>query len=216
MTPVLCSSSFIKQYFQSFAEDPIMNELEQTVSENHGSEETNGHNDDFDKIKSLLKEEKYESIIEACNEILETSEDEESKDKALLLRGTFYILSKRQNLAHTDLDSIIEKEGCSVKIRANALIKRASLYIQQCKDPINDPLMAMKDFKRSEEIDPNNCDVYHHRGQVNLLTEQLDEAAADFKKAVDINDTFPVAYVQKLYTDYRLAVQKNNQVCTYM
>jgi hypothetical protein len=28
-------------------------------------------------------------------------------------------------------------------------------------------------------------------------------AIADFQKAVDLNPAFPIAYVQKLYTDYR-------------
>jgi len=51
-------------------------------------------------------------------------------------------------------------------MRANALIKRASLYIQRCQDPQKDPLLSFKDFERATEIDPNNADVYHHRGQV--------------------------------------------------
>jgi len=34
----------------------------------------------------------------------------------------------------------------------------------------------------------------------------------DFDKSVELNPTFPTAYVQKLYTDYRQAVQQNNQV----
>ena len=70
----------------------------------------------------------------------------------------------------------------------------------------------MADFSKAVEIDPDNSDIYHHRGQVHLLTEQIDNAADDFKKAVDLNPEFPVAYVQKLYTDYRRAVQKNDQV----
>ena len=70
----------------------------------------------------------------------------------------------------------------------------------------------MADFTKAVEIDPENSDIYHHRGQVHLLTEQIDNAADDFKKAVDLNPEFPVAYVQKLYTDYRRAVQKNDQV----
>ena len=72
----------------------------------------------------------------------------------------------------------------------------------------------MADFKKAEELDPENADVFHHRGQVNLLTEQIDEAATDFEKAVTLNPNFPIAYVQKLYTDYRHAMQKNDQVCT--
>ena len=70
----------------------------------------------------------------------------------------------------------------------------------------------MADFSKAVEIDPDNSDIYHHRGQVHLLTEQIDNAADDFKKAVDLNPEFPVAYVQKLYTDYRRALQKNDQV----
>ena len=70
----------------------------------------------------------------------------------------------------------------------------------------------MEDFKKAVEIDPENSDIYHHRGQVHLLTEQIDNASDDFKKAVDLNPEFPVAYVQKLYTDYRKATQKNDQV----
>ena len=76
----------------------------------------------------------------------------------------------------------------------------------------------MDDFKKAVEIDPDNSDIYHHRGQVHLLTEQIDNASDDFKKAVDLNPEFPVAFVQKLYTDYRKAVQKNDQVsyfCRY-
>ena len=69
----------------------------------------------------------------------------------------------------------------------------------------------MADFKKAEEIDPENADIFHHRGQVNLLTEQVDSAAEDFNKAVTLNPNFPVAYVQKLYTDYRKAMQQNDQ-----
>ena len=68
---------------------------------------------------------------------------------------------------------------------------------------------------KAVEIDEDNADIYHHRGQVNLLTEQIEEATSDFQKAVEINPEFPVAYVQKLYTDYRHAVQKNDQVCIF-
>ena len=85
--------------------------------------------------------------------------------EAKLLRATFYILSKRQDQAFKDLEDVIETETADPKVRANALIKRASLYIQRCKDPQQDPLLSFKDFERATEIDPENSDVYHHRGQ---------------------------------------------------
>ena len=40
--------------------------------------------------------------------------------------------------------------------------------------------------------------------QVHLLIDQINAAIVDFNKAVDLQPNFPVAYVQKLYTDYRL------------
>jgi len=44
------------------------------------------------------------------------------------------------------------------------------------------------------------------------LTDNVEEATKDFKKAVDLNPGFPIAYVQKLYTDYRKAgLAKNNE-----
>ena len=56
----------------------------------------------------------------------------------------------------------------------------------------------------------DNADLYHHRGQVYLLIEQIDNAIADFNKAVELNPEFPIAYVQKLYTDYRKASMENS------
>jgi len=214
-TPSLASNHFIQQYFQSFAEDPI---LKKTSSDHvngateNGDGAENGHQvTDSDSLKELIDEEKFEKVIDHCSELIKSTENKDARDLAQLLRGTFYILSKQQDFAMSDLSSLIDDDSANPKIRTNALIKRASLYIQQCKDPIQDPLKAMEDFKKAVEIDPDNSDIYHHRGQVHLLTEQIDNAADDFKKAVDLNPEFPVAYVQKLYTDYRKATQKNDQ-----
>ena len=208
-TPSLASDHFIKQYFESFAEDPVM---KKTI-ENGGSSENgeNGHND-VNELREMIEQSKFSQVIDKCTELIKTSQDSYTQDLSKLLRGTFYILNKQQNEAMLDLSSVIDNEDTDKKIRVNALIKRASLYIQQCKDPSQDPLRAMADFSKAEEIDEDNADIYHHRGQVNLLTEQIDAASKDFAKAVQINPDFPVAYVQKLFTDYRYAIQQNDQV----
>ena len=39
--------------------------------------------------------------------------------------------------------------------------------------------------------------------KVNLLIGNVDGAVANFKKAVELNENFPIAVVQKCYTDYR-------------
>ena len=93
--------------------------------------------------------------------------------EAKLLRATFYILSKQQEKAFDDLEDIIENQSASPKVRANALIKRASLFIQRCKDPQQDSLLSFKDFEKAIEIDPTNADVYHHRGQVKMILKTI-------------------------------------------
>lgn len=40
-----------------------------------------------------------------------------------------------------------------------------------------------------------------------LLMEKTDDARSDFEKAVELNPNFPIAVVQKCYTDYRHAMQ---------
>ena len=64
------------------------------------------------------------------------------------------------------MDAVAADESADPKVRVNALIKRASLYIQQCKDPIKDPELSFGDFELAQKIDPETSDVYHHRGQV--------------------------------------------------
>jgi import receptor subunit TOM70 len=153
--------------------------------------------------RECLKQEQYERVIPHCDQ--EISSAGVQAAEARLLRATFYILTKQQDLAMEDLTIIIEDDGVDVKLRVNALIKRASLYIQQCKDPSKDPMLSFADFARAVELDPENADIYHHRGQVHLLIDQINAAIVDFNKAVALQPNFPVAYVQKLYTDYRAA-----------
>ena len=74
---------------------------------------------------------------------------------------------KQPGLAMDDLSELIEDAECPVRVKVNALIKRASLYIQQAKDPKKDPELSFADFALAVEIDPENADVYHHRQDIN-------------------------------------------------
>ena len=49
------------------------------------------------------------------------------------------------------------------QIRVNALIKRGSILIQQEKQTD-----GLDDFAKAVRLDPDNPDVYHHRGHVSL------------------------------------------------
>jgi len=207
-TPLLPSNNFISQYLESFAEDPI-NKILKKESEGDIDEKENGVDlsSGFSRAKQCLIEEEFASIIDDCTQEIETDPDTSTAHLARLLRGTFYALRKQQDCAMDDLTILINAgDTVDSKVRVNALVKRASLYIQMCKDPKNDPELSLADFARAAEIDPDNSDIYNHRGQVFLLLEEMNKSIVDFNRAVRLNPNHPIAYAQKLYTDYRCAV----------
>jgi len=237
--PTLTSKHFIQQYFMSFECDPVIRkarELRQnqpsTSQESQEGADQNGDghhavngsvdedvSDDvkmYKKVLTSLVEEDYDQVLATCEEALNPQESHSLSGQQVaeltLIRGTFYILSKQQKKAFADLNTVIDSESASPQLKSNALIKRASLYIQRCKDPEQDSLLSFADFQLAIDLDPENSDVYHHRGQVKLLTENTSEAIKDFEKSVELNPTFPIAYVQKLYTEYRAATEAQDQV----
>ncbi|XP_045447510.1 mitochondrial import receptor subunit TOM70 [Melitaea cinxia] len=189
--PVMPSKHFIKTYFSAFSEDPIK-----------AAKVDNDSTSGFAKAKRALEAQDYESVVDACTEELES--DGQFKYEALLLRATFYLLLGRHEDAQIDLAKVIDSD-IPVKVKVNALIKRASLYTQ-----LENTERCLEDFAYASKLDPNNSDIYHHRGQVYLLLERMDEATEEFAKAVELNPDFSIAYVQKCYADYRHAQLHKN------
>lgn len=189
--PVEPSKNFVINYFKSFSQDPVHKVVVSTV-------EPKG----FLKAIKAFKDGHFNEVITACNEELEGSEDDSVyKLEAILLRGTFYLLSGQFEKALTDFNQVITQNDSDKKLRSNALTKRASLHMQtDQKDS------SFADFAQAIEIDPENPDIYHHRGQVFLLVEQLEDAVDDFSKAYDLSPKNPITYVHKLYSEYRQAV----------
>lgn len=189
--PVMPSKHFIKTYFSAFSEDPITKITMDDAT-------TGG----FLKAKQALESQNYDIIVDACTEELDS--DGKYKNEALLLRATFYLLLGRHEEAQIDLGKVINSEA-PTKVKVNALIKRASLYTQ-----LENTERCLEDFAHAAQLDPNNSDIYHHRGQVYLLLERMDEATSEFAKAVELNPNFSIAYIQKCYADYRHAqINKN-------
>lgn len=195
------SKNFIKTYFSSFSEDVVHKKLLE-VGDPLGQGELTG----FLKAKLAFATEKYEEIIPACTEEIENSEaDSPFKIEALSLRASFYFLSGSFDRAVEDHTTIIETENSDLKIKVNSLIKRASIYMQTEK-----LTECLEDFDKAAEIGSDISDVFHHRGQMLLIMDKTSEAIIDFKKAVDLNPNFSVAFVQKCYADYRYANQTQN------
>lgn len=159
--------------------------------------------------RDSVKRGEYQNVIEACTEEIELANSEHEL-VARLLRGTFQMLCGSLEDAITDFDTIIDNDTASTPLKVNALIKRASLNVQNERHQ-----SGFEDFTKAETLDSNNADIYHQRGQVFILLEKLEEALADFTKAVILVPTLCSAVVQKCYAEYRYALAIQNQVQVY-
>ncbi|XP_077985537.1 mitochondrial import receptor subunit TOM70-like [Glandiceps talaboti] len=150
------------------------------------------------KAKKLFDLEEYDDIIDECTK--EIDNNGKYIEYALLMRATFYMLKGQANLGKPDLNKLIDMEGANKKLQVNALIKRGSMYMQQ-----GNSTDALSDFATGVRVDPENADIYHHRGQLNVLLDRVEEALRDFEKCVSLNPHFALAQAQHCYAMYRAA-----------
>ncbi|KAK2158456.1 hypothetical protein LSH36_170g04057 [Paralvinella palmiformis] len=236
--PVKPSPQFIRTYYSSFMHDPLNQYLNLTsqASEMEGgiehskTELTKASEKNQDEIsekeqdesmeKSMKGEEvklspyrqavdcfenhDYDDIVQLCSMEINLS-NSSYLPEALLLRATFYLLRGEGNKAMEDFDRLLELNDVDKRIKSNALIKRGSLQMQNGQTDA-----ALADFQQAIDIDPENSDIYHHRGQLYLLTERIEDAVTDFEKSLELSPHFAVAQVQKCYTDYRLAFHRHS------
>lgn len=195
---IMPSNHLIKNFMTSFPNDPIILKLRESKDIPEFLKEP----------LQVLKDEKYDDVIPLCTKIIESPEFSElpsSKTEVILLRATFYLLLGKQQDAMQDIESILNSEDVSKNVKVSALIKRATLHMQ-----LDNSEMAFNDFKLALDVYPTCSDIYYHRGQINLLVNKLEDAKEDFTEAINFNPQFGVSYVQKCYTDYRLAILNRN------
>uniref|UniRef100_A0AAY4EIH5 Mitochondrial import receptor subunit TOM70 n=1 Tax=Denticeps clupeoides TaxID=299321 RepID=A0AAY4EIH5_9TELE len=214
--PLMPSPQFIKSYFSSFTDDIISQPLqkgekkdEDKDKEGEAAEVTESSS--YLKAKQYMEEENYDKIISECTKEVESQGRYTAE--ALLLRATFYLLIGNATAAQPDLDRVINMQDANVKLQANALIKRGSMYMQQ-----QQPHLSTQDFNSAAEIDSHNADVYHHRGQLKILLDQVEEAVGDFDACIKLRPDSALAQAQKCFALYRQAYTGNNpaQVQTAM
>lgn len=140
----------------------------------------------FDKVMPLLEK---ELNIEESKFLYETR----------YLRGFFFYLLNNREKCEEDLRFVIDSEA-SEKLRTAALIKLGTILVAH-----NDIEGGLKKYAEAANIDANNADVYHQRGQAHLMTNNITAAMEDFNKVVSLDPDFAIGHVQKLHTDYRKA-----------
>lgn len=194
---IIPSTNFLKAYFASYTADPVKAEYE-----------IDDKQKGFGRAKRALDGDDFGNIISACTEEIET--DGKYKLVATLLRGTMHLVAGALIEALKDFNVIIDGSDVPMELKVNALIKRASLHIQNEKRE-----ESFVDFASAEKLNSKNADIYHQRGQVYLLLDQLDEALSDFNRATELAPNFPASHVQKCYVEYRHAILFQNQLQIY-
>ncbi|XP_078265714.1 mitochondrial import receptor subunit TOM70 [Rhinoraja longicauda] len=208
--PLMPSPQFIKSYFNSFTDDIISQPLlkgekpdEDKDKEGEAADVTRTGRSGYQKAKQYMEEENYDKIISECTK--ETEAKGKYMAEALLLRATFYLLIGNAAAAQPDLDKVVSMEDANVKLRANALIKRGSMYMQQQHSQL-----STQDFNMAADIDPQNADVYHHRGQLKILLDHVEEAVDDFDECIRLRPDSALAQAQKCFALYRQAYTGSN------
>uniref|UniRef100_UPI00398F0C17 mitochondrial import receptor subunit TOM70 n=1 Tax=Pristiophorus japonicus TaxID=55135 RepID=UPI00398F0C17 len=208
--PLMPSPQFIKSYFNSFTDDIISQPMlkgekpdEDKDKEGEAADIRGTGRSGYQKAKQYMEEENYDKIISECTKEIETNGKYVAE--ALLLRATFYLLIGNATAAQPDLDMVVSMEDANVKLRANALIKRGSMYMQQQQSQL-----STQDFNMAADIDPQNADVYHHRGQLKILLDHVEAAVDDFDECIRLRPDSALAQAQKCFALYRQAYTGSN------
>lgn len=189
----LPSSTFIKSYLDSFNTDVFAVPIES---------EDGAEDSIYFKVVNSMKNKEYDNILDMCTEEIDAGG--KYKDRSLLLRGTIKTLMCDVESAMADFNEVMlldDVDDVAKMLKVDALIKRASLKMQQADDA-----GCYADLSKALEIDDKNANIYHHRGQLYFLTERLEEAKKDFEKAMSLDATFVAPRIQLGYCLCKIAM----------
>lgn len=188
---ILPSPVFVKSYLDSFNSDVFHEEIEETIE-----------NTTYRDILNKMKANQYEELMELAT--TEIDKDGPYKRQCYLLRATLYTLMCDIERAMSDFNIVMELEDDDVtkRLKVDALIKRGSLKMQLEQDK-----ECYKDFDEAIQIDDQNPNIYHHRGQLYFLTERLRDAQKDFEKSISLDSKFIAPRLQLGYCLCKIAMQ---------
>ncbi|XP_003742755.1 mitochondrial import receptor subunit TOM70 [Galendromus occidentalis] len=201
--PDLPASSFIRNFLKSFCEDPVIHDLE--AKRRNEPSAASGPPSGYDLALQDLLEEKWDQVEGHCTEEIRQEHDKEKLEKALLLRAGLCVLSGRIDDAERDVDTLLSRENVNVKVRVNALIKKATAEVHREQYE-----QALATFEKAVGLDPNNADIYLHRGQIYLLLDQVDQTLRNLELSASLRPDFVSANAQLAYSKYNFGKRFND------
>jgi len=124
----------------------------------------------------------------------------EGKAEALNLRGTFKFLIADVEGAKEDLNESIKL----VPSFTQSWVKIASVYMEQSQ-----PEKAFECFEEAIKHNADDPDIYYHRGQVLFIMSKFDEAAVNYTKSTELDDTFVFSHIQLAVAQYKSGLLAN-------
>ncbi|KAF5391104.1 hypothetical protein D9757_003173 [Collybiopsis confluens] len=183
--PRLPPPTFISAYFAAFRPRP-----HPTLFENP----TTGDRNLLQSFEAIDASD-YSRAFSLVKEALEQDISwDMGKAEALNLRGTFKFLIGDVEGAKQDLNE-------SLKIAPSftqSLVKIASVYMEQ-----SDSDKAFECFEEAIKHNPNDPDIYYHRGQVLFIMNKFDEAAENYTNSTRLDDQFVFSHIQLAVAQYK-------------
>ena len=116
------------------------------------------------------------------------------KAEALNLRGTFKFLMTDVEGAKADFLASLELAPALTQTWA----KIASVWMEQ-----GDPKKAFECFEEAIKHNPDDPDIYYHRGQVLFIMNEFAEAAENYTKSTELDDKFVFSHIQLAVAQYK-------------
>ncbi|KAH0580575.1 hypothetical protein H2248_002070 [Termitomyces sp. 'cryptogamus'] len=118
----------------------------------------------------------------------------QGRAEALNLRGTFKFLVGDVAGAKEDLLASLEV----VPSFTQSLVKLASVHMEQ-----GDTSSAFKCFEEAIKFNEQDPDIYYHRGQVYFIMNEFSQAAENYTKSAELDDTFVFSHIQLAVAQYK-------------
>ncbi|KII84825.1 hypothetical protein PLICRDRAFT_94959 [Plicaturopsis crispa FD-325 SS-3] len=181
----LPSFTFISAYFAAFRTRPLP-----ALPENP----TTGDNTLILALEAHAAAD-YAHSVTLVNEAIEQGISwEVGQAEALNLRGTYKFLMGDIIGAKEDLLKSIEL----LPSFTQSWVKIASVYMEQ-----GDPKQAFECFEEAIKHNPNDPDIYYHRGQVLFIMNEFAEASKNYTKSTELDDQFVFSHIQLAVAQYK-------------
>ncbi|KAA1470860.1 mitochondrial outer membrane translocase receptor TOM70 [Dentipellis sp. KUC8613] len=144
----------------------------------------------------------YAHSVSLVNEAIEQGISwDAGKAEAFNLRGTFKFLTGDITGAKDDLQQSIDL----LPSLTQSWVKIASVWMEQ-----GDPAKTFECFEEAIKHNPNDPDIYYHRGQVLFIMNDFTGAAENYTKSTDLDDQFVFSHIQLAVAQYKAGTLANS------